>query len=67
MKNCIILAIKESTEQVCFAVTTAGDATLFTEADAVRELEDLHYIWPHHRFQIVVLRLGETTEFDRTD
>lgn len=70
MKNCVILSIGKSSGQVFFAREELanpdkGGAKLFTEAEAVKELTRLQK-WPGSRFQIVVLRLGETTEFDRT-
>lgn len=71
VRNCILLEIKERPRAVFFAReelanSDKGGAKLFTEAEAAKELARLQK-WPGSRFQIVVLRLGETTEFDRTD
>lgn len=72
MKNCVILEIRECSEQVVFALGDFrhGDeevAKLLTEVEAVSELEKLRRDWPDFTFQIVVLRLEEATKFDRTD
>lgn len=69
MKNCVILEIREATEKVNFAVQeySYGPAQLLTEEEAVAELEKLCRKCPNFKFQVVVLRLGETTEFDRTN
>lgn len=71
MKNCVILDIRERPRIVFFAREELANpdkrgAKLFTEAEAAKELTRLQK-WPGSRFQVVVLRLGETTEFDRTD
>lgn len=69
-KNCIILEIRPRTGEVAFVYELPGSngvAQTFTEREAVREVASLRRLYKSFRFQIVVLRLSELSDFDRTD